>query len=254
MDHRYPEVDGLWTSSLKSHKKLGWSIEGWHFKGSLTRWHIEHCHDDCRFGCVDGVIWHGPLLREGEAPQLGGLRKRLFELEGHVFGALNQTGIVHAPGAHHLIDPTWVVGLEGVLDTGAFGQGHGKRGVTLAIRYWDNPVLVGRHRGHHPPVKPTLFSASSAGFDVTLACGIVFLEEKDVEDTHPDCKRRFAFLIIPNDPCLQSSLMDNLALFQVSAIGAFYFVHHGPRNLRRRWKLLSYKLYFHINFLRIHLK
>ena len=37
----------------------------------------------------NGVVRHGPLLRKGQAAQLGSLFEGFLELKGHVFGAKN---------------------------------------------------------------------------------------------------------------------------------------------------------------------
>jgi hypothetical protein len=53
----------------------------------LTWWHVEQGHRDGCLGGEDRLVRHGPLLREGQASQLRGLREGLLELEGHVLGA-----------------------------------------------------------------------------------------------------------------------------------------------------------------------
>ena len=57
-----------------------------------TWWDIEQGHRDGGLRSEDGVVSHGPLLREGQAPKLSGLREGLLELEGHVLGAKRLTG------------------------------------------------------------------------------------------------------------------------------------------------------------------
>ena len=57
-----------------------------------TWWDIEQGHRNGGLRSEDGVVSHGPLLREGQAPKLSGLREGLLELEGHVLGAKRLTG------------------------------------------------------------------------------------------------------------------------------------------------------------------
>lgn len=56
---------------------------------SFTWRNVKQCHRHRRLCREDGVVRHGPLLREGQAPQFSCLCEGLFELEGHVFRAKN---------------------------------------------------------------------------------------------------------------------------------------------------------------------
>ena len=52
----------------------------------LPRGHVEEAHLDGHLRVEDGVVGHGPLLREGQRARLRGLGEGLAELEGHVLG------------------------------------------------------------------------------------------------------------------------------------------------------------------------
>lgn len=48
---------------------------------------VEESHLNGTLRVEDGVVGHGPLLGEGQTPQLRGLLEGFLELEGHVLGA-----------------------------------------------------------------------------------------------------------------------------------------------------------------------
>ena len=85
-----------------------------------------------------------------------------------VHAPLNQAGIIVSPRAHYLEDPPRVIGLKGVLYTRSTSQSEAETRVTFAVRNSYDAVLIRRGRRHNSPIKPTGFTARSAGLDVAL--------------------------------------------------------------------------------------
>ena len=82
---------------------------------------------------------------------------------------LYKAGILNPLGAHYIEDPPRVVGLEGVLDASALGQGECEGGVPATVRHCHGPVLVRWNWCHNAPVEPGGFTTAGASMKISLS-------------------------------------------------------------------------------------